>query len=73
MMFFPNWSCLVLSYLSDKCGSMVINCCVLPGELKCENAQHSPDQCQMPINADQNSGIDPNVDISDQCHDFDRH
>ncbi len=32
-----------------------------------------PDQCQMPINADQNSGIDPNVDISDQCHDFDRH
>ncbi len=38
--------------------------------------QDSLDQCPMPINADQNSGIDPNVDqfrsfrgISDQCHD----
>ncbi len=44
--------------------------------------QDSLDQCPMPINAYQNSGIDPNVDqsamigidsISDQCHDFDRH
>ena len=44
--------------------------------------QDSLDQCPMPINAYQNSGIDPNVDqsvmigidsISDRCHDFDRH